>query len=226
METSGRIVKTYFICMLTIIFVNGLLNGCSNIKETWKASEIKNPTLLGTASCQPPCWKEELKIGETTFDQASLQIEGLQEEEASSKIYFSDERSYITWIREDTSVVLHFLDDTLLFINFNSSTVDLGSIITHYGNPEKYYITEDRFGYVIDVFYPEHGIIFRSVNDFSPMSETMIVDQFTFYDPNYRLDSFYEQFYGYELNSILAMIFPWEGFGKCPAGLEFPEKCK
>ena len=226
MSASKNKTRSHGIFIFALFILCGWLFSCTKIdEEAWKSTPIQNPILLGTVSCQPPCWNEEFLIGETSFDQARTQIERFQESEPSSRIVISEHRRYITWIRDDSSIVLRFIDDKLFFINFNSKTVDLGSIVAHFGSPNNYFISENRFGYTLETFYPEHGIIFSSVNDFSPVSETMIVDKFTFYDPEYNLDSFLDQYYGYDLDQVYEGLFQWQGFGVCPEGLEFPETC-
>ena len=187
-----------------------------NLKDTW---------LIGTEDCRPPCWNGIIP-GDTTFEEALNVIQSLGFINNKGEIRVGEDESYIYWYRGDSKKVkIYLYENKVILMRLDKlSRLDLGSVVDHFGEPDGYTVFIDDLGGIVEVFYPNYGLVFEmnlEVED--SITQDLRVWQFWILspeDPEYfyasyidNQDIMYDQGPGFIKELI---YYEWEGFGVDP----------
>ena len=219
-------------CLWLVI---ALFMGCSQIQSLKFQVNSKYPKVLeiGSEVCEPPCWYGIIP-GRTNLAETEKIIMGMDFFTNDGSIVLDETNSVITWYGgEGNNAYLYYQDEIIQMIHFYfKEGTSLGRILERFGEPNGYFLSEDDEAYVITIFYPERGIVFKASQEYSkPMSEKMLVF-FGFYVPETKPESFLNQYVQLRnldrpgFNLIGIDYTQWEGLGVCPKGLSFPELCE
>lgn len=181
--------------------------------------------LLGMEECNPPCWKGIIPL-ETSYEAALDEIKELVFFTPEGYLDKNDEKGLIDWYGGDgNSVHIRLYERTVSFIYFTLIDTNLGSIVSHFGDPSAYFTYEDDESYSIALLYPKVGLVFHAGHPSSlKISETMSVELAYFMNPS-EITSFAEEYLRMRrviyplINNFDMEYFTWEGYGVCPKGL-------
>lgn len=224
-----------FFSVLFLLVIHVWTCGCASSNPQLSIENQDLPQLLelGSEVCDPPCWYGIIP-GQTTLAEAEKILLGLDFFTSDGSVVFDETYSVITWYGgEGNNAYLNYQDGTIQIIHFYFKTgTSLGTILERLGEPDGYFLSEDDEAYVITLFYPLSGIVFKASQEFSkPMDKNMAV-YFGYYVPQTEPENFLNQYIqlrkldrpGFNLSGV--DYYQWEGLGICPEGLSFPELCE
>lgn len=232
MKSEIEMKKTIRFLLFLIIIVLPL--GCDQSGMQYYTDIQGLPKILeiGSDLCKPPCWHGIIP-GQTSIKDAEVKIESL--EFFSDDGYMRNDESFseLIWYGGGGNNAYFSYDDNIIqSINFyflDGSFLD--TILSNYGNPDGYILSEDDAGYVITIFYPSLGIVFHASQGYpEPISSKMTVNV-GYYLPTANPELFLENYLELrqKIHTSIKIdevdYIKWDGLNVCPKGLSLESLC-
>lgn len=140
--------------LILVLLISLFLNGCfTNTTE-----EDIDSNILFSDDCKPPCWNQ-IVPGETNLSDALAILESMERQGLGKSIIYDEDMVWRNTKGENYAIGIS--SELVVSIRFQVFNLPLEELITLFGQPEYYLISEITHGGNIGVLliYPDLGIV-------------------------------------------------------------------